>query len=176
MKKSFLLLIIMLLGCSLQLFAKDTFFVRITPDRSTLYVGDSMLVSVVLYATSPISQAECTTDFSVKGKCNVRKLNINRNATAGRTREGQNVYYTLVWNQYVVTPSKVGKYTIPAQRFKATLHHVVSMPDFFDQMMGATPKYREEKVGCDSKAYVFEVKEKPLRTTQEMMRSAAGVL
>lgn len=176
MKKAFFLIILMLLCSPLQLLAKGTFFVRIMPDRETLYAGDSMLVSVVLYASSPIAKAECTTDFSVKGKCDVRKLNINRNATAGRTREGRNVYYTLVWSQYVVAPSKVGSYTIPTQRFKATLQQVVSIPDLFDQMMGATPKYREEKVECSSKPYVFEVKEKPLRSTQEMIRSGAGVL
>ena len=176
MKKSLFVFLIMLLLCPLQMFAKDTFFVRIMPDRTTLYAGDSMLVSVVLYASAPIAKAECTTDFSVKGKCDVRKLNIDRNATAGRTREGREVYYTLVWSQYVVAPSKVGSYTIPTQRFKATLQQVVSMPDLFDQMMGATPKYREIKAECTSKPFTFEVKEKPLRTTREMMRSGAGVL
>lgn len=156
--------------------AKGTLFVKIVPDRTTIYAGDSMLVSVVLYASAPIAKAQCSTDFSVKGSCSVRKLDIDRDATAGRTREGRNVYYTLVWNQYVMAPQKKGKYTIPAQKFKATLQQVVSMPDWFDQMMGATPKYSEEKVQCTSEPFTFEATEKPLRTTQEMMRSGTGVL
>lgn len=161
----------------LSVCAKGTFFVRIVPDRNTLYAGDSMLVSVVLYASAPIAKAECTTDFSIKGgNCNVRMLNINRDATASRTREGQHIYYTLVWNQYVVAPTKTGRFTIPTQKFKATLQQVVSMPDFFDQMMGATPQYREEKVQGTSEPYTFEVTSKPLRSTQEMMRSGTGVL
>lgn len=177
MKKHLFLLLLALLLLPLSVCAKGTFFVRIMPDRNTLYVGDSMLVSIVLYASAPIAKAECTTNFSIKGgNCGVRKLNINRDATANRVREGQNIYYTLVWNQYVVAPTKTGRYTVPTQKFKATLQQVESMPDLFDQMMGITPKYREEKVIGTSEPYTFEVTSKPLRSTQEMMRSGTGVL
>ena len=51
------------------------------------------------------------------------------------------------------------------------------MPDLFDQMMGAQPQYREVKVQGSSSTFTFEVKQKPLRSTQEMMRSSKqGVL
>lgn len=172
------LLSILFLLCALPLSAaeKADLQVRIMPDRSTIYAGDSLLVSVVLYAPAPIARAECKTDFSVKGKCRVRKLPINRNATAGRTREGRNVYYTLVWAQYVVAPDKAGKYTIPAQKFTATLQEVVWMPDLFDQMMGARPQYREVEARGASETFSFEVKEKPLRSTQEMMRGRGQIL
>lgn len=96
----------MLMVLPLRAATKDVLLARILPDRTTLYAGDSMLVSVVLYATAPIAKAECTSQFVVKGKCDVRKLDIDRNATAGRTREGRQMYYTLVWNQYVVAPQR----------------------------------------------------------------------
>lgn len=150
--------------------AADNFMVRVLPDRPEVYAGDSMLVSVVLYAEHPIAQAECKTDFQIKGKCRVRRLNIHREATAGRVREGQHIYYTLVWAQYVIAPEKVGTYTLPAQKFDAVLNEVVSMPDFFDQMMGARPEYREHKASAKSHPFKFEVKPKPLRSTIEMMR------
>ena len=86
------------------------------------------------------------------------------------------MYYTLVWNQYVVAPQKTGTYTIPVQKFKATLQRVVRMPDLFDQMMGAQPEYQNVKVQGVSKTFTFEVKEKPLRSTQDMMRTSGGVL
>lgn len=156
---------------------KAELFARILPDREQVYAGDSILLSVVLYASDPIAKAESTTTFGVKGKASVRKLNINRNATAGRTRENGRLYYTLVWNQYVVAPTQPGTYTVGVQKFKATLQQVIAMPDLFDQMMGAQPQYREVKVQGSSPTFTFEVKQKPLRSTQEMMRSSKqGVL
>lgn len=176
MNKIISFLFVLLTSLSLQAQQKAEFFARILPDREQIYAGDSMLVSVVLYSTYPIAKAECSTDFNVKGKCSLRKLNIDRNATAGRTREGQNVYYTLVWNQYVIAPEKVGTYTIPAQKFKATLQQIVRMPDMFDQMMGARPEYRNIKVQGEAPTFKFEATEKPLRSTQEMMRNRGRVL
>ena len=76
----------------------------------------------------------------------------------------------------MVAPQKTGTYTIPVQKFKATLQRVVRMPDLFDQMMGAQPEYQNVKVQGESKTFTFEVKEKPLRSTQDMMRTSGGVL
>ena len=129
-------MLLMLMVLPLRAATKDVLFARILPDRTTLYAGDSMLVSVVLYATAPIAKAECTSQFVVQGKCDVRKLDIDRNATAGRTREGRQMYYTLVWNQYVVAPQKTGTYTIPVQKFKATLQRLPALPSPFS---GRTP-------------------------------------
>lgn len=176
MKRLLIPLLLMLMVLPLRAATKDVLFARILPDRTTLYAGDSMLVSVVLYATAPIAKAECTSQFVVKGKCDVRKLDIDRNATAGRTREGRQMYYTLVWNQYVVAPQKTGTYTIPVQKFKATLQRVVRMPDLFDQMMGATPEYKEHKEKGTSETFTFEAKEKPRRSTQEILRSGGTML
>lgn len=161
-----------LIVVSMSAASESRFFVRILPDRENLYAGDSMLVSVVLYASAPIAEAECVNDFKVGGdKCGVRALPIRREATAGRVREDGNLYYTLVWAQYVVSPQKVGSYKVPPLKFKATLRQIVRMPDWFDQMMGAQPEYRDLKADAKSSVFTFEVKEKPLRSTREMMRS-----
>jgi len=175
MKKYILLLLALLLVLPLAAKDKGELQVRIVPDRATAYAGDSMLVSVVLYASAPIAKAECTTDFTVKGKCRLRKLNINRDATASRVREGGKIYYTLVWAQYVVAPAATGNYSIPAQKFKATLQEVVRMPDLFDQMMGVRPEYREYQVTGSSEVFSFKVTEKPLRSTQEMINNGGTV-
>ncbi len=175
-KKLFSLLLLLLLALPLAARDEATLFARIVPDREQVYAGDSMLVSVVLYSSLPIAKAECSTDFKVKGKCKLRKLNINREATAGRTREGRNVYYTLVWNQYVVAPQQTGSFSVPAQKFKATLQQVVRMPDIFDQIMGARPEYKEIDAQGSSESFTFEVKEKPLRSTKEIMKSGKVVI
>lgn len=147
------------------------FFVRVHPERETLYVGDSMLVSVVIYSTDPISKATTKDKLEIKGNCSIRRIPINREASAGRIREGGKLFHTLVWAQYMVAPAKKGRYEIKSMKFKANLQHVVSMPDWFDQMMGAQPEYRYYKAEGSSEVFKFEVKEKPLRNTREMMKS-----
>lgn len=177
MNKLLTYLILLCWALPMQGQKSSDFFVRVLPDREQVFAGDSMLVSVVLYATQPIAKAECSTDFEIKGgKCNVRKLSINRNATAGRSLEGRNIYYTMVWNQYVIAPQKPGTYYIPTQKFKATLQQVVSMPDLFEQMMGARPKYRDINVQGKTNEFKFVVTEKPRRSTQEMIQNGGGVL
>ncbi len=181
MKKTFLTLLL-LAACTLAIHAAgkdgETLFARLVAEPSEIYAGDSTLVSVVLYASAPIAKAECTTKFrlSGRGKSEMRQLSIDRDATASRVREGRNIYYTLVWAQYVVALHDVGKYSVPQQKFKATLRRTVRMPDMFDRIMGAQPEYRETQVAGESETLTLEAKEKPLRSTQEMMRSGGGVL
>ena len=160
--------------------AKPEFFARIVPQSNSLIAGDSMLVSVVLYAEHPIARAECTNTFRVKarkgGKATARRLSINRDATASRSREGRRIYYTLVWDQYVVAAEGVDEFTVQPLKFKATLQQVISMPDFFDQMMGAQPEVRNVSASCTSEAYTFSTKEKPRRSTSDAVRSGSTVL
>lgn len=172
-----LTLCLFLVSC-LQVYAsrESDFFVRILPDRETLFAGDSMLVSVVLYSVHPIAQADCSGKFKVKGgKSQVRPLHIRREQTAGRVRQGNRLYYTQVWEQYVVAPHSSGTYTIPSLKFKADVQEILRMPDLFEQMMGARPEYRMQKVEAESAPLKFKVKEKPLRSTREMMRSTTVI-
>lgn len=176
MKKIFLsLLVLAAAGARAAGRGGEELFARVVASPAAVCAGDSALFSVVLYATAPIARAECATKFRVDGRggSGVRKLEVDRDATASRVRENGRVYYTLVWAQYVVSPRGAGKYTVPPQRFKATLRRAVRVPDLFDRMMGAEPEYREERVTGGSEAFAFEVKEKPLRSTREMMRSGS---
>ncbi len=181
MRKTILLAAAALL-CTLTTLAAardgERLFARVVAEPSEIYAGDSTLVSVVLYSTAPVASAECSTKFRVngKGKSDVRQLAVNRDATASRVREGGRVYHTLVWAQYVVALHDVAKYTVPQQKFKATLRRAVRVPDMFDRMMGVQPEYRETRVEGVSEELTLEAKEKPLRSTQEMMRSGGGVL
>lgn len=178
------ILSILLLLCSvMSLSAKGgepEFFARIIPDRKQVIAGDSMLVSVVLYAQYPIAEAECTNALKIvsKGKatCRSRRLSINRDATASRTRENGRIYYTLVMDQYVVAPSAAASYSIQPLKFKAKLQEVVSMPDLFDQMMGARPEYRTHQASTTSSPFTFEACPKPTRSTEEMIQSGATLL
>ena len=182
MKQIIATLLLLFTACTLQ--AKDhdpDFFIRVLSDRATpISAGDSMLVSIVLYAQHPIAEASCKSSVKLTGKgssqCSLRKLPINRNATASRVREGRSIYYTLVWDQYVVAPTAIGSYTIPTLKFTATLEEVVRMPDLFDQMMGARPETRRPQVSASSQPFTFKAQEKPRRSTREIMRSGGTML
>ena len=150
--------------------SESDFFVRIYPDKETVYEGDSLLVSVVLHASFPIHHLEEIHPFKHKGKCQVRPLGIRKDPTNGQTRIGNQIYYTLVWEQYVITPQGTGRYEFISPQFKGILHEVTRMPDWIDQMMGARPEYKEHKVKAPEASFSFQIKEKPLRTTEEMMR------
>lgn len=179
MKRTFTILSFLLLALTAMAGRDEgVLFAKIHPERTTLYAGDSMLVTIVLYASAPIAQAECTTTFSIKGSRNVRfrSLPFNRAATASQAREGAFVYYTLVWAQYVVAPTSAGNYTIPAQKFKATLQRIDQMPSWFDRMMGARPKITEIEASGKSESLTIKVTERPLRSTKELMRSGKTIL
>ena len=181
MKRLFFFLL--LLSATLSVAAKGSdaaFFARIIPDRQQVIAGDSMLLSVVLYAEYPIAQAECTNAFTItnKGKnaCRSRRLSINRDATASRVRENGRIFYTLVLDQYVVAPSVAATYSVQPLKIKAKLQEVVRMPDLFDQMMGARPEYKAHDVNGTSEVFTFEAKPKPQRSTEEILRSGATLL
>lgn len=147
-------------------------FARVVPEKSEIYVGDSMLVSVMLYASLPIESAKAKDDLEVKskGRFQLRKLPIHRELTAGRTVEDGQILYTLVWAQYIFTPKGTGSYRIPEMKFEATLQEILRIPDFMDRMFGAQPEVRTHRINGGSEELEIEVIERPLRTTLEMMQ------
>lgn len=152
--------------------------VRLIADPGAkVYTGDSLLVSVVLYASAPIAQATCDDDLTIKGgPCRTRQLRIDRQATASQVSENGRIYYTLVWAQYVISPREASRLTIQPFKVKATLQQVTYMPDLIDQMMGARPRYREIKVAASSRPLTIEATEKPLRSTEEMLHDSRGTM
>ena len=145
-------------------------FIRIYPDKDIIYKGDSLLITVVLYSSFPIHQAKETVDFKSKGNCNIRPLNIPKDNSGKRTNIDGKVYYSLIWEQYVISPKDTGKFQFTSPQIKGTVREFLNMPNWIDQMMGVKPKFRDYPVKAKPSTYNFEVIEKPLRTTQEMMK------
>lgn len=149
--------------------AEVTFFVRAIPDRREIIIGDSLLVSYVLYSSAPFSRVESNDPVKVKD-ARVRPLRIDRDATAGRTMENGRTYYTLVWAQYVVTPEQEGEITLPACDFSATLLLYPAPRDPFEAFFGTTGKPREVKAKAKNDKLRLIVKPKPKRTNEELRR------
>lgn len=171
--KSILLLLAFLLPsvCAEAALTQDDFFVRIHADKEKIYSGDSLLLSVVIYASYPIQKIEVANHYKVKGDCKVRKIKIDRNSALGRTQIGNRIYYTLVWEHYVVSSKNAGNIEFFSPTFKGVLKETVYMPDWTEMFMGAEPKYRIHKVKSEVTKRIVQVQEKPLRSTQEMMRN-----
>ena len=166
--------LIILLGISFCLKShaqsKDHFFVRVITDRDTIYEGDSLLISVVLYASSPLAQVKAKGTCKTKGKHSLRARTNSQRAIQGQSRIGRQVYHTLIWKQYVMTPKMTGIHCFKSPAFQGVLQKCISMPDWTEQIMGVQPQYKQIEVKAQSEKVYVNVKEKPLRTTQEMMR------
>ncbi len=172
MKKKLALILLPLFLLSSALWGRDKtdvdFFVRVVARPSEVIVGDSTLVSYVLYATAPFSDiSEKSDKFKVRG-ANVRRIRY-RSGTS-RVVENGKVYYSMVGAQYVVAPDAVGKISIPSCAFEAVFRFRRSSGHPLEEFFGYGGKVIEVKQTAKSDALEITVKEKPRRTTREMMR------
>lgn len=169
--------ILLLLGSILHpLYAEavttqDDFFVSIHADKGNIYINDSILLSVVIYASYPIQKIEIDNHYKIKGHCKVRKINIDRNSAIRMTQIGNKIYYTLLWEQYVVSSTKAGNIQFISPTFHGVLQQTVYLPDWPELFMGAQPKYKIHKVKSKATRRILQFREKPLRSTQEMMKN-----
>lgn len=162
-----------LAGVSATAGDEPEFFVRVHPDRQSVTMGDSCLVSYVLYSSLPFVSVESDTKVKVK-HARVRPVGIDRQATASRVVENGRVYYTLVWAQYVVVPGRTGEIVLPACKFKACLWAESRPRSLLEQFWGIRPEGKVVEAKAANKKIKLEVKEKPRRTTKEMMRRGSG--
>ena len=76
----------------------------------------------------------------------------------------------------MLTPEKTGSVVLPAHKFTGNFRIYLESRDPFSFFFGAPRRYRLVEADGESEKLKIEVKEKPLRTTEEIMRSGAGVL
>ncbi len=151
------------------------FFVRVIAQPEEVIKGDSTLVSYVLYATAPFSTAELLDDdIKVKNARSVRRLIRHRGGGMSKVREEGRVYYTIVGAQYVVATKDVGTLTIPACKFKALFRFRESSGNPLEEFFGRGGRIIEVERKAENEKLKIKVKEKPRRTTLEMMED--GIL
>ncbi len=145
------------------------FFVRVVAQPSEVIKGDSTLVSYVLYATAPFSKAELQNKEIKVKNARVRRLSRHRGGGMSQVREKGRVYYTVVGAQYVVSSEDVGTLTMPSCKFKAAFRFRESSRDPFEEFFGYGGRVFEVESEAKSEPLKIKVKEKPRRTTLEMM-------
>lgn len=149
---------------------KTGFFAKVKCDRQMVNRGDSCLVSVILYGTSPFFYMDEAPQLTLRN-AKVRKLNVRRELTARKIVEGGKVYYIQVGAQYVITPLKTEILEIPSIKFKGKFRIYDRLPGPFDSFYGVRSSFREREAKAASTKIKIPVREKPLRSTQEAFRS-----
>lgn len=150
------------------------FFARVVCDKEQLVQGDSCVVSYVIYSTVPPQQVACKDALKLKN-ARVRPVRFNREATLCRVREGGRVLYRMVWAQYVVCPSRKGKYKLTPFSFKANFTYYQSSDNPGAGFFYRTPKAVHAKGKATTGKQSLQVTEPPLRSTLEILQSGENV-
>ena len=109
---------------------KADFYAEISSERDSLVVGDSCLVSVVLYANLPFESVEQKPRNIVFPK-DVHVTPIQTDRTQQQVHTARGVYYALVWQHYRVSRKDVGRIVCPEHLFTAELGIYQAVGDGF---------------------------------------------
>lgn len=157
---------------------KADFYAEISSERDSLVVGDSSLVSVVLYANLPFESVEQKPRNIVFPK-DVHVTPIQTDRTQQQVHTARGVYYALVWQHYRVSRKDVGRIVYPEHLFTAELGIYQAVGDGFLDFFSFAPSMRlveKRKAICKTPKYSLPVVERPKRNTQEILRSGRQVM
>lgn len=157
---------------------KADFYAEISSQRDSLVVGDSCLVSVILYANLPFESVEQKPRNVIFPK-DVRVTPIQTDRTQQQVRTARGVYYALVWQHYRVSRKDVGRIVWPEHQFTAELGVYQAVDDGFLDFFSFAPSMRlveKRKAICKTPKYSLPVVERPKRNTQEILRSGRQVM
>lgn len=144
-------------------------FARVVANPNAVIIGDSLLVSYVVYASAPVGEVKGPDRVKVKG-AGVRRLPVNARTAQSRVVENGRMYYTKVWAQYVVAPEDLGTLTIPAVEAEVTFRFRKSSGDPWADFFRENSEIVEVTKKVKNEPLKVEVKEKPRRTSRELMR------
>lgn len=163
----------------------ETFFAKtIGPNGDKVYVNDSAIVSIYLYASRPIGDIQINDKkLHVKG-CRARRAYFNQGRRQSITRLDDKVYYTVLCAQYIVVPSSKGKYSFPELSVTANLYIEQEEPQrrspgfFFDpfEQFFRQPTYKKQKQSLRTPSKKFEVISQPPKTMQELEEKGRTIL
>lgn len=156
-------------------------FARYEPSRDTLTEGDSIVVNLVLYSNCAFQRAECSAEsVKVKGG-HLRQLPRRGERKQQRVRLSEGVYYSILWESYVVGSEKVGDVKFPQLQFDCEVEVMESevYADPFDPFgFFSRPRHKSHKAKASCKCPAFElpVVARPKRSTQEIISSGRKVI
>ena len=155
---------------------QPTFFARVVAEKPNVIVGDSTLVSILLYSDAEFQSVSCKTKTLRLRGADVHRRSVDRMRGTGRTVYGGRVWNTMLWAQYMVSTDKLGDIKIPEMKFTATLRLYDRPVDPFDDFFGRRRTYRDVEVKAVSEEAKITFVEKPRKTTRELLQGHGHVL
>lgn len=171
--KQTLSLFLLFMLCLLPAAAKDKdevsveCFAEVQAQSADIVIGDSTLLTVVLYSSAPVNTVETKKEPSVK-RAHLRALRFNPNATVRRVVRDGRRYYSMVVAQYVLATERLGKLKVSACEYEATFLFRKSTGNPFEEFFGYGGETISVKKKVKAEAIELTVKEKPKRTMEEM--------
>ena len=153
----------------------EVFMAETVLEKSEIHKGDSLLVSVVIYASQPFDQIGTAPELKIKN-ATVRPLRFRMENTQRRVRRDGRVLYSIVCAQYVVCPSETGTYVVPPLKVEGAYRIYQQAQTPFDDFFGVPRKYDAVKAKAVTEMVSFQTTPKPLRTTRDAIRQGGAVL
>ena len=179
--KSFRLLTIFLLFGTFSAQAqreKPQCYAKIELSHTPKYVGDSCLVSIVLYANLPF--VEFKPKDSTKQKIKGGTLRHTADGVVDnqqQVRDKGKTMFAFIARQYVLRCESVGKVELPGQKFEVQLGTYVIEKNLYDFFSPSRLRLVERhRLKAKSPQQTLEIEERPKRTTREVMRSGQQVI
>ena len=157
---------------------KAEFFTEISADRDSVIVGDSCVVSVVLYSNLPFESVE-QSPRKVQFTRDLRVTLLSTDRTQQQVSTAHGMYYALVWQHYRVCRKDVGHIVWPQQQFTAELGIYEVIDDGFGGFLSFSPTMRlveKRKTKCKTPKFSLPVVERIKRSTQDLLRSGRLVM
>lgn len=157
---------------------KAEFFAEISANRDSVIVGDSCVVSVVLYSNLPFESVE-QSPRKVQFTRDLRVTLLSTDRTQQQVSTARGMYYALVWQRYRVCRKDVGRIVWPQQQFTAELGIYEVIDDGFGGFLSFSPTMRlveKRKTKCKTPKFSLPVVERIKRSTQDLLRSGRLVL
>ncbi len=153
----------------------ELFVAETVLEKSEIHKGDSLLVSVVLYASQQFDQIGTAPELKIKN-ATVRPLRFPVENTQRRVRRDGRVLYSIVCAQYVVCPSETGTYVVPPLKVEGAYRVYQQAQTPFDDFFGVPRKYDSVKAKAVTEKVSFQTIPKPQRTTRDAIRQGGAVL
>lgn len=182
------LLQVLLLFCSLSIAKsyaqhrpsdiKAEFFAEISANRDSVIVGDSCVVSVVLYSNLPFESVE-QSPRKAQFTRDLRVTLLSTDRTQQQVSTARGMHYALVWQHYRVYRNDVGHIVWPQQQFTAELGIYEVIDDGFGGFFSFSPTMRlveKRKTKCKTPKFSLPVVERIKRSTQDLLRSGRLVM
>lgn len=153
-------------------------FARYECQRDEVIMGDSTVVNIVLYSTLPFHRAECTTKkVKIKGGTS-RLLPRRGERQQQQVRMGRGVFYTILWDSYIVGSQHMESIKFPELQFNVQLEEYSTYHDPFDPFGFFSRPQRQGRIlegKCKCPVFTLPVIERPKRSTQEAISSGSQV-